>query len=471
MNTCERLAAYVSRASWDVISPEARGKLKQHLLDSLGCALGAIPGGPLQAIRSEQNEFKESGPCSLIGGGFTTPERAAFYNGALVRYLDYMDTFLAPGEACHPSDNLAGILAAGELAGASGRDFLTALTIAYHVQCRLTASGVPIMRGGFDQTIQLAISLAAGMSRVLGLTEEQTAHAIALCAAGGLSLGASRTGEHASQWKSLASAATAFNCIHNVRLAKAGITGPLHVFEGPMGLDDALGRSFAIDWDRETYDGILACSIKRYNAEFHAQSSIEGILELREEHKISADEVQGIHVDIFKAGYDLIGGGKYLDPRTVATKEDADHSLSYLLAVALIDGEVMPEQFTQSRIESDDVQSLLRKVVSWLSLEYTRVYPQSLKSKVRVGLKDGRILELEKDGYEGFFRCPMAVEALLKKFKRLARAGASDQGVDRVIEAVAKIEERPIADLAAVLRNVHSEESKPEPAGAEVVNA
>src|ERR1700760_940737 len=169
MNTCERLAAYVSRASWDVISPAARGKLKQHLLDSLGCALGATPGGPLAAIRSEQSDFKENGPCSLIGGGVSSPERAAFYNSALVRRLDFMDTFLAPGETCHPSDNLAGILAAAELAGASGRDFLVALTIAYHVQCRLTASGVPIMRKGFDNTIQLAISLAAGMSRVLKL--------------------------------------------------------------------------------------------------------------------------------------------------------------------------------------------------------------------------------------------------------------------------------------------------------------
>jgi 2-methylcitrate dehydratase len=222
-----------------------------------------------------------------------------------------------------------------------------------------------------------------------------------------------------------------------------------------MGLEDALGKHFAIDWDRETYDGILACSIKRYDAEFHSQSSIEGILQLRDEHQIRAEEVQGIHVDIFKAGYDMIGGGKYLDPKTVSTKEDADHSLNYLLAVALIDGEVLPEQFTPARIQSPDVQSLLQKVVTWLSLAYTRDYPQSLKSKVRVGLKDGRIFEIEKDGYDGFFRHPMPVEALLRKFRRLAQPVVSDQNIDRVIESVAKVEERPITDLLAALREIH----------------
>jgi 2-methylcitrate dehydratase len=458
MNTCESLAAYVSRASWEAVSPEARGKLKQHLLDSLGCALGAIPSGPLAAIRSEQVEVNQSGPCSLIGGGSATPERAAFYNGALVRYLDFMDTFVAPGEACHPSDNLAGVLAAAELAGASGKEFLVALALAYHIQCRLTAGGVPVMRRGFDHTWQLSISLAAAMSRLLELTEKQTAHAIALSAAR-LDLGATRAGEHIPQWKGLASAATAFQVLHNVRLAKHGITGPLSVFEGPLGLEGTFGKGFTIDWSHEDYDGILACSIKRYNAEFHAQSAIEAILELREENHIRPEEVRGVQVDIFKDGYDTIGGGRHSEPQAINTKEDADHSLHYLLAIALIDGEVWPEQFTPSRIRSADVQSLLQRTSSWLSLAYTRDYPQSLKCKIRVGLHDGRIFEHEKDGYEGFFRYPMAVETLLGKYKRLARISVSDSCAERIIESVTKLEERPVSALFEKLRNLELRES------------
>ncbi len=455
MTTCERLAAYVARASWDGFSPEARGKMRQHVLDSLGCATGAIGSGPMAAIAAEHTEWGLTGPCSLIGGGTTTPERAAFYNGALVRHLDFMDTFLASGEACHPSDNLAGILAAAELAGAAGREFLTALAIAYHVQCRLTSSGVPITRKGFDHTIQLSISLACGMSRVLGLSKEQTAHAIALCAASGLSVVAPNTGERNQQGKGLASAATAFTCIHNVRLASKGITGPLHVFEGP--LRDILGKDFGIDWDNEDYDGILACSIKRYNAEFHAQTAIEAVLELRKENGLEAADVHGIQVDIFKAGFDLLGGGKQQNSRAIANKEDADRSLPYLMAVAMIDGEVSPKQFEPRRVGSEDVQRLLPQVSTWLSLAYTRDYPDSMRCKVRVGLKDGRIFELEKADYQGFFRRPMAVEDLLAKYKQLTGNAAPEAMAQRVIESIARIEQRPVAELTAALRNLQQE--------------
>lgn len=450
MNTCERLAAYVTRASWEAISPEARGKLKQHLLDSLGCALGAIQSAPIKTIR-EQTNFGQSGPCSLIGGNGASPERAAFYNGALIRSLDFSDTFLATGEMCHPSDNVAGILAAAELAGASGREFLVALTVAYHVQCRLTASGVPIMRKGFSDTIQLSISLAAGMSRVLKLSEEQTANAIALCAAGGLGLGSVRSGDSTPHWKNLAPAATAFQCIHNVLLAKSGITGPLNVLSDSAGLEEVLGRNFAIDWEREGYDAILACSLKRYDGEFHAQACIEALLQLRQEHQFKAENVRGIQVDVSIAGYSDLSE-RALDSRNVRTREDAEASIPYLLAVALLDGEVSAEQFTPDRIQSPDVQSLIQRIVSWPSLAYSQDFPTSLKCKVRVGLKQGQIFETEKDGYEGFFRQPMPVDALLGKFKRLAKGAASQACQEKVLDAVSRLEDRQVKDLVSALR-------------------
>ncbi len=454
MTTCERLAAYCARTTWQKISAEARGKLKQHVLDTLGCALGAIPASVPAAIRAENAEVATSGSSTLIGGGKTTPERAAFYNGALVRYLDFMDTFIAQGEACHPSDNFAGILTAAELSNASSTEFLAALTLAYHIQCSLTASGVLIMRNGFDHTLQLGISLAAGMALVMRLTEEQTAHAIALCAATSLNAAASRSGTHVSQWKGLASAATAFHCIHNVRLAQKGVTGPLEIFEGANGLAQILGRPFHIDWENEGYDGILACSIKRYNAEFHAQTAIDAALELRNEHQLTAASIQRVQVDMFKAGYDMIGGGKYVDPKAVSTKEDADHSLPYLVAVALLDGEVGPAQFTEDRIQRDDAQQLLGKVVTWLNLAYTREYPNSLKCNVRIETADGRILQREKDSYSGFFRQPMTIQALLTKFNSLARLGATPQAAQRIIQVVAKLEDNPLPTLVEALADL-----------------
>ena len=81
----ERLASFVSRAGWADISPAARGALKIRVLDSLGCAYGALEGPPVRMLRKQVDEFGGKPLCTLIGGGRSAPDRAAFYNGALVR--------------------------------------------------------------------------------------------------------------------------------------------------------------------------------------------------------------------------------------------------------------------------------------------------------------------------------------------------------------------------------------------------
>jgi len=122
----EQLAAFVNRADYRNISEAARLQLKIRILDALGCAIGAF-GSPLtRQLQAHTQEFGEGGRCSLIGGGRTAPDRAAFFNSALVRYLDFNDSYLSKGETCHPSDNLGAILAACDYAGRSGRDLLTA---------------------------------------------------------------------------------------------------------------------------------------------------------------------------------------------------------------------------------------------------------------------------------------------------------------------------------------------------------
>ena len=78
------------------------------------------------------------GRCTLISGGRSAPDRAALYTGALVRYLDFNDSYLAARETCHPSDTVAAVLAAAELANADGATLLVALAVAYEVQCRLS---------------------------------------------------------------------------------------------------------------------------------------------------------------------------------------------------------------------------------------------------------------------------------------------------------------------------------------------
>ncbi len=129
MTQVEQLAAFVQASSYERLSSDARAALKVRILDALGCALGALESAPMRSVRALVEELGGSGRCALIGGGFSAPDRAAFLNCALVRYLDFNDSYLAPGETCHPSDNLGAVLAACEFAGRSGKDLLAALAV------------------------------------------------------------------------------------------------------------------------------------------------------------------------------------------------------------------------------------------------------------------------------------------------------------------------------------------------------
>ena len=138
MTCAEELAKFVVASSFDDLPGQAVDQLKIRVLDALGCAIGALSGQPVKSVRKLESEFGGLPFCTLIGGGKSSPDRAAFYNGALVRYLDFNDSFLAKGETCHPSDNIASVLAASEYADASGKEFLVSLALAYQVQCRLS---------------------------------------------------------------------------------------------------------------------------------------------------------------------------------------------------------------------------------------------------------------------------------------------------------------------------------------------
>ena len=123
------------------------------------------------ACLAQAKEFGGSnGRCTLIGGGKADVGYAASYNTALVRYLDFMDSYLAGAELCHPSDNIGAVLAACEHTGRSGKEFLTALAVAYQVEALMTASA-PFMEQGFDLTTQLTYSVGAGVAKALALDE------------------------------------------------------------------------------------------------------------------------------------------------------------------------------------------------------------------------------------------------------------------------------------------------------------
>ncbi len=449
MTEVEELATFVERARLQDVSAAAVEQLKIRVLDTLGVAIGAIGAAPMRAIRKLTQKLGGQPLATLIGGGKTAPDRAAFYNGGLSRYLDFMDSYVAAGETCHPSDNLGAVLAAAEMQGASGAEFLTALAVAYQIQTRLS-DVAPVRHRGFDHTTQGAYAAAAGVAKALKLPRQQIANAVAISGTANNALRVTRTGA-LSHWKGLAYPNVAMAATHAALLASYGVTGPEAVFEGVKGFKETISGPFEIDWLKEDLERVRFTILKRHNAEIHSQSAIDAALDIRAQAGFRLAAVRAVRLRTFAVAHQIIGGGAEGDKHVVRTKEQADHSLPYMLAVALIDGKVQPEQYARERIVAPDVQGLLHKVTIMPDAALSALFPQRFPARLEVELEDGAILTAAHDDYHGFYTNPFDWTAARTKFDGVTAHFISPQGRAAIAEVVASLEEKPIADLTRLL--------------------
>jgi 2-methylcitrate dehydratase len=454
MTQVESLAKYAARASFADLSAQSRKQLPVHILDSIGCCIAALGAGPIEACRAQVADFGGDGPCALIGGGKANPIYATFWHTALVRYVDFMDNFLAPTETCHTADNFGVALTVTDYVGGSGRDLMLAVALSYTVQSRFV-DHANFMTRGFDHTTQLAFSLNAAAGRLLGMSESRIANAIAMAAVSDASFAVVRA-KPLSQWKGLASAQSALEAMNTLFLARRGVQGPLQVIEGSNGIDNLLHMQVRIDWDKEGYEGVLESTIKKYNAMIHTQSAVHCMVELVKQNRLDPTKVVAIEADVTRMTYDFAGGGLYGVDKIVQTKEQADHNLPYLLAVAMLDGDVMPAQFEPDRIAKTDVQQLLKKVSVRPDHVFTELYPAKMPAKITVRLQDGSVIEHEVQDFPGMPSDPFTWEDSVEKFDRLV-AGRADESVSREIkDAVRSLESIQVKDLMQLLGRVTS---------------
>lgn len=292
--------------------------------------------------------------------------------------------------------------------------------------------------------------MAAGVSKALALNAAQTANALAIAGTAFNALRVTRTGA-LSHWKGLAYPNTAWGATHATFLARRGITGPLEVFEGTKGFMDSIAGKFEIDWAKEDLERVTRVILKKYNAEVHAQPAIEGILALKRERPFAAPDVEHIDLETFDVAYHIIGGGQEGDKTRVCTKEQADHSLQYILAVAILDDQVMPEQYLPERIQREDVQHLLHRVAVRTSSAYSKRFPNEMSCRVTVHLRDGQNLTREQHNYEGFHTDPMSWQTVVRKFERLSAPVTTAGLRNQIIESVAGLESIPITALTSLL--------------------
>ena len=452
LTSVERIAGFTTAARPEHLKPHVRQLYKRNILDSLACAIASLPAAPFRALREQLDEYRAPGRCTLIGGGKTSPDQAAFYNSGLVRYVDLLDSYMAPGGLCHPSDNFGAVLAAAEYAGASGEEFMLALAVSYEIQCRFTAA-VSVMPKGFNHATQLAMSVAASAGKLFGLSTEQVANAISIATVDNVSLACMHV-EPVSQWKGFSPAMTGMRAVYAASLAKRGFTGPRGLFEGPKGLEQVLDQSISINWEDPSFDFITQTVLKKYESLIHGQPVLEATLDLRRSYNLKPEQIEHVRCDIFQAGYDFAGGGNYGSKDHPGTKEQGDYNLKYLITAALLDGTVGPDQVQTERIQSPDSQAMVARVEVRPDAQLTARFPKELAARITVTTKDGRKLVKEHLGYEGGIDNPMSWERVVQKFHWLSEASADEALRGKIIEAVERIDSRPISDLMGLLAQV-----------------
>ncbi|ELY98505.1 MmgE/PrpD family protein [Natrialba asiatica] len=448
MTTALKLAEFVRETDYDDLSADVRDALKRRLLDAVGIAVPAEVAGPPQAVRRTVTALEDDGPCTLWGRDQrASPVGAAMHNTALVRYLDYMDSFLAPGETPHPSDNVAAVVAAAEFADRSGTDLLAGLAIAYEIQAEL-AWNAPVRERGFDHVTHTVVSAAAGASKVLELDLEETRSAIAIAATGHNALRVTRTGE-INEWKGLASANAARNAVYAAMLAKHGVAGPRNVFEGQKGWQDVISGPFEVELTPgERVHDVMT---KRYVAETYAQSAVEGVVELAEREDLDPAKVAGIKLETFGGAKLIIGGGEG-NRYEVANRAQADHSLPYMLAVALIDRDLSLAQYDPDRIRRNDVQQLLRIVdVSEDPALTERFENGEMPAVIDVTMDDGTTYRVEKDAFRGHPTDPIGWDGLAEKFETVTDEFIDAERRDDIQALIRSIEDHKVTDLTALL--------------------
>ncbi|WP_440008406.1 MmgE/PrpD family protein [Halomicrococcus sp. SG-WS-1] len=448
MTTTAELADFVRGTDFDDLSEETVDELKKRVLDSVGIAVGAMGAEPVEQVRTTVEELNADGDCRLWGGGTASPPDATMLNTAQVRYLDYMDSFLAPGETPHPSDNVAAAVACGEYADRSGAELLAGLAVAYEVQGEL-AWNAPVRDRGFDHVTHTVISAATGAAKLLDLDREATRSAVGIAGTAHNALRVTRT-EGISEWKGIASANAARNAVYSALLARNGMEGPTNLFEGGKGWNQVVaGTDFEVDLSPgERVHDVMT---KRYVAETYAQSAVEGIIELAEREEIDPGEVENVHLDTFAGAKLIIGGGEG-SRYEVETKAQADHSLPYMLAAALVDREMTNAQYDPERIRRDDVQELLRTVEVEEDPALTERFENGeMPAVVTVELADGTAYTVEKDEFQGHPNASMSWEQVEAKFDKMASERYDEDHREEIVETVLQLEERDVSDLVALL--------------------
>ncbi len=437
-NCSNLLAEYANSIDFNDLPTDVIHEVKRRILDSLGCALGAFSSKPARISRRITKRFIANKGSTVLGSSIkTTPDFGTYATGILFRYLDYNDTYLSK-EPAHPSDNIAAAFAVAESEQSGLKEMIVAIALAYEIQCRLCDAS-SLRSHGWDHVGYVSIASSLLASKLMKLDETSMEHAIALSITPNITLRQTRVGE-LSMWKGCAAANAARNGVFAALLASEGMTGPSDIFEGEMGFFNQVSGKFTLNIDdfggRNGSFKILESYIKYYPSEYHSQAAVEAALLLRDKIKVS--DIQEINIETYDACVDIIGGEK--EKWSPQTRETADHSLPYCVAVALFDGKVGLDQFDEDRIKDPELQKFMEKIKVNRNAEHNKQYPESFPCLIEIKGNNGETHSHTVSYPKGHPKNPLTDKELEDKFHLLNNGLIKNENAKEVIDMIWNLE-------------------------------
>ena len=431
-HSTKSIAEFATRLRYADLPAELIHDCKRRIIDTIGCAIAAFDDEPVRIARAVALRAEITGGATVIGTAQRTlPELAAFANAVASRFIEGNDTY--PGGGGHPSDCLLPILAIAQASGASAQTAITAIVLGYEAH-RYLFRAFPMRKHALDYVLYNAVSSAVGAAKVLDLSLEQTTNAIALAAVPNLGTDISRRG-HLTMWKGCAAANAARNGVFAAILAKEGMAGPPTPFED--GLTAVIGAEEVVPFpvDPKAFS-LLRADYKYFLSEFHAQGPAFLALELRPQVKL--DEIEKIEVFTYHFAWFEIGSGA--EKWRPTTRETADHSMPYVVAAVLVDGQYTDATFAPERFSDPETLELMKRIVITEDEDCNRRYPGSLPCRMTITLKNGQQKTAELSNPIGHHDRPMTDAQVVEKFRGLAGRKLKPAQLDKVLDRIWKID-------------------------------
>lgn len=462
-----KIAEIACKAKEVPLDADAVEMAKCRLIDNAAISLGAINQYAVAVARDKALSSEGTGKASIYGVPSERrfdPSRAAFANAVAVRYLDQDDTYLA-AEYSHPDDNISPLLAVAQQLDIGGADFLRGIIVAYEIHVALVGTGngtgICLHKHKVDHMTHIAAATAAGISSMLGLSIDETYHAINFAVHNAVSSRQSRKGDIGAQ-KEFVPGFSAQISIDAVDSAMRGLKGPNPVYEGVDSIirrfldgreaPDAAYKVELAEAGKDTLKNILITYPKEHAFEYQGQAIIDMTLDLaRDVGDNPDDKIKSIVLETSHHTHHVIGTDAN-DPQKIdpdAPRGTLDHSIMFAIARTLQIGEWHHERtYKIGDDEKDELRSLMHKVKTKFDQKWEDAYHsqdpkvQAFGGKLVVELTSGEVIEKEKARANAhcYGDTPWGRAQYKGKFERLCEGIISDAQRDKFFEAVGELE-------------------------------